>query len=315
MAQLFEKVLIPTDFSRHAEKIADCVGDIPGVKEVVLLHVLARDPLARVWSPGDEIKEAERKLSDVKKGLEDMGLKVKVRTESTLEGEVPGIIQRVADEEEISLIAMGARGKGILEEVLLGSVSTGVLRHGNKDLLIMRYRSLGSLEGEAFEKFCSRVFDKVLCPVDFSDAGMAAVNAIRDYRMANEAVLLNVITKGESEKQVEDSLRESKEKLDAIRDELVRSGVKATAIVLKVGPGVARTYGSGGMVESKPPAYALAGGAAEKILEVAEAEDISLIAMSSHGKGWLDQILIGSVVFDVARMARRPVLVVRAKKS
>jgi nucleotide-binding universal stress UspA family protein len=308
-------VLIPTDFSRHAEKIADCVGDIPGVKEVVLLHVLARDPLARVWSPGDEIKEAERKLSDVKKGLEDMGLKVKVRTESTLEGEVPGIIQRVADEEEISLIAMGARGKGILEEVLLGSVSTGVLRHGNKDLLIMRYRSLGSLEGEAFEKFCSRVFDKVLCPVDFSDAGMAAVNAIRDYRMANEAVLLNVITKGESEKQVEDSLRESKEKLDAIRDELVRSGVKATAIVLKVGPGVARTYGSGGMVESKPPAYALAGGAAEKILEVAEAEDISLIAMSSHGKGWLDQILIGSVVFDVARMARRPVLVVRAKKS
>jgi len=315
MAQLFEKVLIPTDFSRHAEKIADCVGDIPGVKEVVLLHVLARDPLARVWSPGDEIKEAERKLSDVKKGLEDMGLKVKVRTESTLEGEVPGIIQRVADEEEISLIAMGARGKGILEEVLLGSVSTGVLRHGNKDLLIMRYRSLGSLEGETFEKFCSRVFDKVLCPVDFSDAGMAAVNAIRDYRMANEAVLLNVITKGESEKQVEDSLRESKEKLDAIRDELVRSGVKATAIVLKVGPGVARTYGSGGMVESKPPAYALAGGAAEKILEVAEAEDISLIAMSSHGKGWLDQILIGSVVFDVARMARRPVLVVRAKKS
>lgn len=312
---MFEKVLIPTDFSRHAEKIADCVGDIPGVKEVVLLHVLARDPLARVWSPGDEIKEAERKLSDVKKGLEDMGLKVKVRTESTLEGEVPGIIQRVADEEEISLIAMGARGKGILEEVLLGSVSTGVLRHGNKDLLIMRYRSLGSLEGEAFEKFCSRVFDKVLCPVDFSDAGMAAVNAIRDYRMANEAVLLNVITKGESEKQVEDSLRESKEKLDAIRDELVRSGVKATAIVLKVGPGVARTYGSGGMVESKPPAYALAGGAAEKILEVAEAEDISLIAMSSHGKGWLDQILIGSVVFDVARMARRPVLVVRAKKS
>lgn len=312
---MFEKVLIPTDFSRHAEKIADCVGDIPGVKEVVLLHVLARDPLARVWSPGDEIKEAERKLSDVKKGLEDMGLKVKVRTESTLEGEVPGIIQRVADEEEISLIAMGARGKGILEEVLLGSVSTGVLRHGNKDLLIMRYRSLGSLEGEAFEKFCSSVFDKVLCPVDFSDAGMAAVNAIRDYRMANEAVLLNVITKGESEKQVEDSLRESKEKLDAIRDELVRSGVKATAIVLKVGPGVARTYGSGGMVESKPPAYALAGGAAEKILEVAEAEDISLIAMSSHGKGWLDQILIGSVVFDVARMARRPVLVVRAKKS
>jgi len=312
---MFEKVLIPTDFSRHAEKIADCVGDIPGVKEIVLLHVLARDPLARVWSPGDQIKEADKRLGDIKKSLEKMNLKVKARTETALEGEVPSAIQRVADEEGVSLVAMGARGKSILEGVLLGSVSTDVLRHGDKDLLIMRYKSLSAMEGEAFEKYCSKVFSKVLCPVDFSEAGMAAVNAVKKHKMAGEVVLLHVITKGESAKQVEASAQEAERKLEAIRDELAMSGIKATAQVLKAEPAEDRTYGSGGMVEVKPPAYALAGGAARKIIEVAEAEDISLIAMSSHGKGWRDRIIVGSVVFDVARMSRRPVLVARASKS
>lgn len=38
---MFEKILVATDFSKHAEKIIDCVGEIPGVKEIVLLHVLS----------------------------------------------------------------------------------------------------------------------------------------------------------------------------------------------------------------------------------------------------------------------------------
>jgi nucleotide-binding universal stress UspA family protein len=54
------------------------------------------------------------------------------------------------------------------------------------------------------------------------------------------------------------------------------------------------------------------GGAAEKILSKAEEMDVSLIALSSAGKGYLDALTTGSVVFDVARMGKRPVLVVRS---
>ena len=78
---MYEKILIATDFSKHAEKITDCVGEIPGVKEVVLLHVLAKDLLARVWSPGDEIKQAVNKMEASKKALQDANLSVKVRAE------------------------------------------------------------------------------------------------------------------------------------------------------------------------------------------------------------------------------------------
>ena len=34
---MYEKILIATDFSKYAEKMIDCVGEIPGVKEIVIL--------------------------------------------------------------------------------------------------------------------------------------------------------------------------------------------------------------------------------------------------------------------------------------
>ncbi|MCZ7397555.1 MAG: hypothetical protein O8C59_03475, partial [Candidatus Methanoperedens sp.] len=37
---MFEKVLFPTDFSGYAQKTLECICEIPGVKEVVLQHVV-----------------------------------------------------------------------------------------------------------------------------------------------------------------------------------------------------------------------------------------------------------------------------------
>jgi len=35
----FEKVLFPTDFSKYSQKILECINELPGVRDVVLLHV------------------------------------------------------------------------------------------------------------------------------------------------------------------------------------------------------------------------------------------------------------------------------------
>ena len=142
----------------------------------MLLHIVSGDPLARVWSPGDEVKEAKAKLEELKKPLEDSGLKVKVMALPASENEEYEVIRDVANEENVSLIVMGARGRSILGGLLLGSVSTGVLRYGKHDLLIMRYKSL---EDEKLEKFCPRLFSNVLLPTDFSEAGMTAINRVK----------------------------------------------------------------------------------------------------------------------------------------
>ncbi|MDL5501865.1 MAG: universal stress protein, partial [Candidatus Methanoperedens sp.] len=51
----------------------------------------------------------------------------------------------------------------------------------------------------------------------------------------------------------------------------------------------------------------------EEIISTAEDEDVSLIAMSPHGKGWFREMLVGSTTCAVVRRAKRPVLVVRAQ--
>ena len=55
-------------------------------------------------------------------------------------------------------------------------------------------------------------------------------------------------------------------------------------------------------VEDGPPA--------EKIVEYAQAQDIDLIVMSTHGRGGVRRFLVGSVTDRVIRSTDRPVLVV-----
>jgi nucleotide-binding universal stress UspA family protein len=310
---MYEKILIATDFSKHAEKLIECVGEIPGVKEVVLLHVLSKDPLARVWSPGDELKQAKDQMEAPKKVLEDANLLVKVRAEIAEETPEYAVIRYVAREENVSLVVMGARGRSMWQGLLLGSVSSGVLRYGDKDLLIMRYKTLDE-EKKELGKFCSRIFERVLAPTDFSPAGNAAIERIKEAKLTNNVLLLNVVAKGEKQSQLDTALKNAHKKLEEMKADLAAAGISARALAVSAAAEEQRTYGSGGMVKVEPSHLAAVGGVVDKIFTVAEIEEASLIALGSHGMGWMDEVTIGSVVSDVARMGQRPVLVVRSKK-
>ncbi len=311
---MIEKVLVATDFSKDAEKIIECAGEIPGIKEVVLLNVLWKDQLAREWSPGDDLAKAKSEIQEPVKKLEGMGLKVKARVEPSQESPEYKVIDRVAKDESVDLVIVGARGKGFLKSWVLGSVSTNVLRYGTHDLLIMRYKMVESGE---IENICPNLFSRVLCPVDFSEVGMAAVNLLRDLGLATSVHLLSVIAKGETAEEVEARMKDAEMKLDAIKNELLsKVKINVTSEVASTKAGY-RTYGAGGMASSKATATPDVKGVEEVIISKAEEIDASLIALSSGGKGYLDQADtgIGSVAFDVGRRATRPVLVVRAKKK
>jgi nucleotide-binding universal stress UspA family protein len=306
---MYEKILVGADFSKYTNPLLECIGEIPGVKEVVLLNIIPRDPLARAWSPGDEEKAVAKKLEELKKPLEEKGLKVKTIVRSSEQNEEHRAIKSIADEEDVSLIVMGARGRSILAGLLLGSVSAGVLRYGNRDLLIMRYKALD--ENNAV-KFCPMLFSNVLLPTDFSEVGNAAIYKIRDDRLAKNVALVNVVARGESTQEVEARAKQAEPKLEAIREQLVAAGINTTADVVTAEATPARTYGTGGMAAVHAP-FLSSGGVADRIISLSEEKDSSLIALSSHGKGLIDELFIGSVVLDVARRGTRPVLVVRSE--
>lgn len=283
---MFEKVLIPTDFSKDARKVIECIGEIPGVKEVVLLNIVARDPLARVWDPVAEVRDAEKRLVEEKKAVAASGVDVKIRAVSVLEGEVASAIQKVAEEENVSMIAMGARGKSLIQSALLGSVSRNALRFGDTHLLIMRYKAL---EGGEMGKYCTRVFEKVLFPTDFSQPAEAALSFLKSLEEVDQIVLLNVVSKGETQEEIDANAASAQEKMDAILNDLVQAGKNVKALVVVGNP-------------------------VDEIKKVAENEDVSLIAMSSQGAIAIKKGRIGSTAYDVANSAKRPVLVLRRSK-
>lgn len=286
---MFEKVLFPTDFSEYAQKTLECIGEIPGIKELVLLHIVdATHPSKRGWTHGPHIENAKILMEEKKEYLEGIGLKVKSKVDVITEGEVYRTILENADREKVSLIVMGARGKSPIKNLFLGSVSTNIVRHAKTHLLIMRYKLVEGLEGVKHEKFCPMIFSRVLLPTDFSEPASKTISFMKKIKDIKEIILLNVVNKGETEEEIEENVNEAKKKLGNIKGELGRAG-----FIVKD--------------------HVRVGNLPEEIISTSEDDDVSLIAMSPHGKGWFKELLVGSTTCAVARRANRPVLVVRAK--
>jgi nucleotide-binding universal stress UspA family protein len=287
---MFERILVPTDFSGYAKRVLGCIGQLPGVKEVVLLHVIDRDPLARMWDPASKIRDARAELDRMVTFLGGAGFNVRTRVEMAFEGEIPGVIDRVADEEGASLVVIGARGKGVIENLLLGSVSRGVLKHGDDHLLIMRYKAIEGREGPELMDYCAHVFAKVLFPTDLSEPSRAAISFLSRLEEVRNVVLLHVVSKGESKEEVDARGSEAASFLQAMADELARAGKGAVY-------------------------HVSVGDPAKEVNSIAEKEGVSLIALSSLGKNTRSGDSIGSTAYDIANAADRPVLVIRSNKA
>jgi nucleotide-binding universal stress UspA family protein len=294
---MFDKVLVPTDFSDYSRNVLECIKNFPTAKEVVLLHIVGPTGIlsrVREGDPTQRVEEAKTKLDHQKKFLENQGFNIKTRVEYIAQGNVSSGIQKVADEERVSLVAMGARGRGVIEGILLGNVAKNVLRYGNENLLLIRYSTLEGLQGSTLEKFCSQPFSRVLCPTDLSKPADDAIALIKEIKGVKEILLQHVVSSGETWKQIEGHVEEVNKMLDAMAKEIKKT-VPRVEIHVSVGSPV------------------------EEICDLAKKEDVSIIAMSScgktHEKGLLSKLTVGSIAYDVTKNSDRPVLIVRTRSS
>lgn len=284
---MFSRILFPTDFSEHAKQTLDCIAGFPGVKEVILLHIIDTSrPGFAPWGISMMEEEAKRQLQSECTILKAQGVNARTIMRTVSHGPVGEMVIRVAEEVDPSMILVGARGKSILRDILLGSVSGYVLRHSHCSVLIMKYRMVEGFRGKTFEKFCPRILSRVLCPTDFSPTAREALDMVSNLRGISEIILLHVVDSGENEEEI--AMRKGEALLEMEKDalSLARKNIPARCLV-KVGN----------------PAL--------EIARCAEEEDVSLVAFSSHGRGWLGGLIPGSTAQEVARVASRPVLVIR----
>lgn len=285
---MFEKVLFPTDFSEYAKSALDCIAGFPGARDVILFHVVEE---ARSPRGGGEIgdifyRTGENFLKEEKRYLENLSQNLRVTTAVKTSSDTAGAIIETAEERGVSLIVVGARGNSLVEGILLGSVSMAVLRRSRTNVLIMRHKIIEEMKGKTYEKFCPMILSRILCPVDFSRYSDSAIALLSRTKGVRGVILLHVVSQGETEAEIEDAVQKAKGQIEAIRSSLAAQGIEVKTIVRTGNP----TF---------------------EITRIADEEDVSVIWMSSYGKGWFRDLVIGSTAYTVAMNAKRPVIIIR----
>ncbi len=155
---MFEKILVPIDGSEHSLRALDIAVQIAkkfGGK-ITLIHVysvtvrpiIMPEPTT-LTTPGvpvmtsaevSKIAEAARKagnriLADGEQKVRAENVEVDTRLE---EGHAVQEIIRVSKEGNFDLIVMGARGISKIREILLGSVSDGIIHHAVCPVLVVK---------------------------------------------------------------------------------------------------------------------------------------------------------------------------------
>jgi nucleotide-binding universal stress UspA family protein len=287
---MFEKVLILTDFSEHARRLSDCITGIYGIREIVLLHVIEdiRVPMGRETIEGFVTSAAENSLKEEKNYLETLCPSLIVTPVLTTSSDIPGTILETAEKNGVDLVIISAYGLSVTTGVLTGNVSTEVLcRISRINVLVMRYKIIETLTGKTFEKFCPMIFSRILCPTDFSPFSEQAIALAGTMKGVGEIILLHIVSPDETGSEIKEAARTAKIQIRAIRDTLAAKGIQSRAIIKTGHP-------------------------ASEIAETAEKEDVSVIWISSYGKGCLHDFLLGSTVNDVVMKTKRPVIVIRA---
>jgi nucleotide-binding universal stress UspA family protein len=157
-SSLFHKILVPLDGSEHSLKALERATEIAKKfsGKITLIHVysVSIQPImlpepTTLGSPGipiltgaevSRIAEAAREFGNrILRDGEEKVKAEKVQVEKTLvEGHAVEEIVRAATEGNFDLIVIGARGISHIREILLGSVTDGVIHHVHCPVLVVK---------------------------------------------------------------------------------------------------------------------------------------------------------------------------------
>jgi nucleotide-binding universal stress UspA family protein len=187
------------------------------------------------------------------------------------------------------LVVIGTHGTSGFEHLLLGSVTEKVLRKAACPVLTVPPHA----------RTTSRLpFKRLLCPVDFSESSLAALDfAFSLAREGDAEVTVLHVFDGGDEPLTDRPINVPEYRRQLEYDLTIRLG----AVV----PDSVRRW-------CRPVTRTAHGKAYREILGIAVEESCDLIVMGVHGRNALDLMLFGSTTNQVVRRATCPVLTLRS---
>ena len=284
---MFASILVATDLSDASDHVVGCLSPLHalGAERALLVYCLGIRHLVEMQHLLAPM--VEPKLQAQKAILEKAGFQVTVEITPGLPQEE---INRVAVERDCSLIVVGTHGRTMSGEIHLGGVASEIIHNIRKPILLVRLKITIAKDRQVCEAICTNMMDHVLFPTDFSDNAEHAFRTVRELagHGVKRITLMHVQDRARIGKHLEHRLAEfdeiDRERLDRLKAELTGRG--STDVRCEI------TYGS----------------PVTEILKKASGDGPSLIVMGSQGRGFISEVLLGSVSHNVARQAGVPVL-------
>lgn len=286
------RILLAVDGSDQSYEATRALAHLTQAEQLIMLHALdvpkpaypmmmsevAQDIYTMVER--EMKKDGERLLARVKSIL-PLGTG---RTTSRLEiGKPADVIVTVAQEQQVNLIVMGARGLGPVKEVLFGSVSHRVLTHAHGPILVVN----GPM----------RSLRHVFLPLQGPDDAETAVRflATKPFREPIEVTILTVspFTQPPWPAGVAVAEAMKKEILEGARQFVDEVASRLTAL------------------EYRAKGLAVLGIPAAAILQEASKQKPDLILMGSRGRQGITRFVLGSVSHAVLHRSPGAVLIYR----
>ncbi|MFT3707104.1 MAG: universal stress protein [Archangium sp.] len=283
---VLSSVVVPTDFSEGAQHALDRALRLPlGPKsKLTLLHVLPDDIPGKLRK--EAIAEAERSIEKtaarVSQEVLRAGLKVQVVCD-VVEGNASEQILKRAHTVEADVICMGRHGKRSVVQLLLGSVSSKVVRAGDLPVLVVKAQAVNP-------------YRRVVAAIDLLKGSDKVLKAMKPYvEDAMDFSVLHASTVPYEDFVLLDSSRVEELRVEALND----ANKQLRSLVTKAG-----------LVRAEPK---VAGGDARLlILEEAKAHTAELIVVGTRGTKGVKRVVVGSVAEWILANAGCDVLVTRA---
>ncbi|MDK2962315.1 MAG: hypothetical protein PWP20_1441 [Eubacteriaceae bacterium] len=285
---MFKRMMIASELTMDSFEIFDRVEDLKilGTDECILLQcVSSAETNIDIASYMQKI--VSENLEKQKNILVEQGFQVETKI---LTGNSKKEINRITIDEKINLIVSGAAKHTLLGESLFGGVAYELMYHAIRPLLLIR--TTGETKAET-----ARLLDHVLYATDFSENARTAYAYVKEMVRCGlkKITLMHVLDKDVINPylldQAENFRRIDQQRLVELKDELLALGDIDVSIELPLGSPTG------------------------EILKTIDQNDISLVVMGSQGRGFLEQVFLGSVSHNIARHANVSVLLIPANRE
>ncbi len=283
---MFKKALVGVDFSRASQAMLSCLPHLQrmGVEQIVLGHIVY---VANTPSLEHLLMDEMRPLLAAQaQELQRSGLQVIPEMRMGM----PAIgLADLANETNADLIVVGSHGRGLLGRILLGSVAGGLLHYTRRPVLLVRMQICETEAGVECSVMCDDLLERVLFPTDFSDPSAVAFRYLERLVESNHSAitLLHVqdqVRLAHQMERLEEFNKIDQERLEDLKTRLEARGAKHVEIKIILG---------------RPT---------KVIVQEAREGKASLILMATRGRGALEEVMVGSVAANVARLSPVPVL-------